>query len=180
MTKILIVDDEVRYLEVLQHFLESGEMNCATASSVAEACELLGRNSYDLMLLDWRLDRSGAEVLKVCRELYPLMPVVVMSGIPSDMLDVQADAFMAGADSFLQKGFSAPLLKAHIRRWLIRNAATPKAVLPQRAEDIVPLEDLKRVYIRHAANLLDNNLSLTAERLGIHRHTVAAALKDAV
>jgi DNA-binding NtrC family response regulator len=46
------------------------------------------------------------------------------------------------------------------------------------AQDILSLDQFKRLYIRHVVQLLGGNISLAAARLKIHRHTIAAALKD--
>ena len=139
------------------------------------------------MLLDWKLEistpenirqeRTGAEVLRLCRALYPLMPVIVITSIPTNTWDVRTDALWAEADGFLEKGFSNILLIAHIRRWLKRVDATPKPFLPEHEEDIKLMKEYRDSCIRHVLKLLDGKIYLTAEKLGLDRGTVSKALK---
>src|ERR1035441_9120145 len=129
--RILIVDDDDDYLDLLRSHLVWAGIPCAVARNVEEACALLISEGFDLLLLDWKLEkttltnlgqgRTGAEVLRLSRELYPLMPVIVMTSIPTSVLDVRTDALLAEADSFLEKGFSRALMAAHIQRWFKRS-----------------------------------------------------------
>jgi CheY-like chemotaxis protein len=66
-------------------------------------------------------EATGGTVLKRCREIDPLMPVIVITGVTA--FDVQTDAIMREADSFFQKPFSYLLLINHVGRWMKRLAA---------------------------------------------------------
>ena len=176
---ILVVDDDEDVRNMITECLARENIPSLTAASVKEAIAVIRSNKIALTLLDWSLqgplDSSGSLVLRVCRELYPLMPVIVMSG---HGLDVRTDAVIEQADGFLEKPFGNSVIRSHVIWWLKRLKATPKVFLPQRREDILPLGKFKRIYIRHVVQLLDDNLSLAAEKLGIHRETVSVALKD--
>ena len=102
-----------------------------------------------------------------------MMPVVVISGQPQD---ARTDAMVEHADAFLQKPLSMTVLSSQVLRLLERVAKAPKAILPEREEEILPLEELKDAYILHVVRLLGGNLSLAAERLSIHRQTVSTAI----
>jgi DNA-binding NtrC family response regulator len=141
---------------------------------VTEAIAVLERERVTVTVLDWGLDRSGAEVLRVAKELYPYMPVLVMSGLP---FDVRTDAVVAQADAFLEKPFSATVLINQVRQAMQRIKRAPAIPLPQRAEDICPLEEIKNLYIQHVVELLDGHICRAAEALRIHRQTVSAVLK---
>ena len=176
---ILIVDDEEDVRKMISKCLERAGIASVTAASVEEAIAVIRSNKIALTLLDWGLhgpmDSSGSQVLRVCRELCPMMPVIVMSGLG---LDVRTDAVIEQADGFLAKPFSNSVIRSHVNRWLERLEATPKVFLPQRREDILLLGKFKRNYVRHCVQLLDNNVSLAAEKLGIHRQTVSDALRN--
>jgi len=176
---ILIVDDEEDVRNMISECLQREGIASVTAASAEEAIAVIRSNKIALTLLDWGLDGSldsgGSEVLRVCREFCPLVPVIVMSGRG---LDVRTDAVIEQADGFLEKPFSNSVIKSHVTWWLKRIKATPKVFLPQRREDILPLAKFKRIYIRHVVQLLDGNISLTADKLGIHRQTVSAAMKN--
>ena len=176
---ILVVDDNEDVREMIIECLKREGIASVTAASAGAAIALIRSNKIALTLLDWGLrgplDNSGSQVLRVCRELCPLMPVIVMSGLG---LDARTDAVIEQADGFLAKPFSNRVIKSHVNRWLQRLRTTPKVFLPQCPEDILPLRKFKRVYIRHVVQLLDDNVSLAAEKLGIHRETVSAALRN--
>lgn len=149
---------------------------CVTAMSVDEACAKLSEREFDITLLDWMLgSSSGRAVVELCRERHPLMPVIVISG--AEEVDVRTDALMAEADSFLKKPFSAAELIKHLEWWLKRQKAVPTLSLPQHQEDVIPLHEFQRRYVSHVVTLCSKNLSLAAERLGLHRHTVGKILR---
>ena len=177
--RALIVDDDEDIRTMIAECLKREGIASVSAASVEEAIALIKSNKIALTLLDWSLhgplDSSGSQVLRSCRELCPLMPVIVMSGLG---LEVRTDAVIEQADGFLEKPFSNSVIRSHVNWWLKRLKATPKVFLPQRREDILPLAKFKRVYVRHVVQLLDGNVSLAAEKLGIHRETVSAALKN--
>jgi DNA-binding NtrC family response regulator len=176
---VLVVDDDEGIRQFLGGVLDREGFRCILAASVEEAIEALNNHRISLTLLDWGLrggmDTSGAEVLAYCKERFPMLPVIVMSGMP---IDVRTDATTKQADGFLAKPFSATLIVAHVNQWLNRVNRTTKASLPERQEDIVPLNRLEGRYIRHVAQLLNNDLSLAAEKLGVSHQAVEAALNE--
>jgi DNA-binding NtrC family response regulator len=168
---ILVVEDKDSEMEFVTSSLASEGLSYITASSVATAITALEENNkISLLLLDWGLDRCGAEVLRRARVLYPKMPVIVMSGQP---YDVRTDAIIGQADSFLSKPFCATVLNRQIMQLLERCEVPPKKFLPERMEDIRSMAEVKEFYIRHVLRLLDGNVSLAAQQLGIHRQTLA-------
>ena len=176
---VLVVDDDEGIRQFIGDVLDREGIACATAGSVEEAIDALGNNKISLTLLDWGLrgglDTSGAEVLQFCKERYPLMPVIVMSGMP---IDVRTDATTKQADGFLAKPFSGTLIVAHVNQWLNRIRRTSKSSMPQRGEDIVPLDKLESRYIRHVVQLVNYDIALAAQKLGVSEETISAALKD--
>jgi DNA-binding NtrC family response regulator len=173
---ILVVDDEKDMQDLVVSMLTAKDLSCIRAASVAEAISALQSHRIALVVLDWGLDRCGSEVLREINEHWPEVPVIVMSGRP---YDVRTDAIVGHADAFLAKPFSATVLGSQALRLLKRAERNAQALLPQGPKDIRPLSEIKEIYIQHAVRLLDDNVSLTADKLGIHRQTVSAALRRA-
>jgi DNA-binding NtrC family response regulator len=171
---ILVVEDDEDMRRFVLGALADEGLPCITAATVAEALDTLLRQRVALMVLDWRLDRCAAAVLQQANANYPQMPVIVMSGGP---YDVRTDAIVGQADAFLEKPFSATVLRGQVNKLLKRAERLAQALLPATPEDIRPLNEIKEQYIRHVVRLLNDNISLAAERLGIHRQTVGAALR---
>jgi ActR/RegA family two-component response regulator len=57
-----------------------------------------------------------------------------------------------------------------------RLEAAPDVFLPQREDGILLLDEVKYRYIRHVVELVGNNISLAAQKLGVHRQTISAAM----
>ena len=169
--EILVVDDNHDLLSMLSHGIEASGLKCLIASSTEEGCLMLRTHRITLVLLDWRLvegghELTGAELLRTCRTEHPLMPVLVMSGVPLAHMDVRTDAILAQADGFLQKPISITLVVALINRWLQRLAAT--ITLPLCEGEVKTFEGAKRKYVEHVVKLCDGNISLAARKMGFH------------
>ncbi len=173
---ILVVDDQEHERTFITDSLRLNGFSCRTASSVAEANDLLQSTLFALTILDWGLDRCGSEVLRAARVLQPQMPVLVVSGRP---YDARTDALIEQADAFLEKPLSATVLQCQVRQLLQRAEAARQTLLPRRMEDIRPIAEIKEAYVLQALQLVNHNLSLAAEKLGIHRQTVGTLLKRA-
>jgi two-component system, response regulator RegA len=162
--RVLVVDDDQDFRRYLTDCLEAEGMSCVTASSVAEALEALERNQVSVLLVDWFLDHVATQVVRTARSISPLLPIIVMSG---RSYNVKMDALLADADEFLAN---------RVKRWMGRLQAAPDVFLPRRAEDVILLDEVKYRYIRHVVQLVGNNISLAAQKLGVHRQTISAAM----
>ncbi|WP_413988555.1 sigma-54-dependent transcriptional regulator [Labrys okinawensis] len=88
---ILIVDDEIRLLDVLSGLLEALGYTALSASSGPAAIELLEGEQIDLVLTDLRMPgMNGQELLAEIRRRYPTMPVVIMTAFSTVRDAVQA------------------------------------------------------------------------------------------
>ncbi|HEX6804719.1 MAG TPA: sigma-54 dependent transcriptional regulator [Terriglobales bacterium] len=106
MHSVLIVDDEAAIRESLQGVLEDEGYKTAAVDS-GEAClETLGRESYDVVLLDiWLPGIDGLEVLPKIRELENAPEVLIISG--HGTIETAVRATKLGAFDFLEKPLSA-------------------------------------------------------------------------
>ena len=171
--RVLVVDADQDFRRYITDCIEAQGISCITASSVAEALEALARNKVSLVLVDWFLDHVATEVVRTARSTSALMPIIVMSG---KAYNVKMDALLADADEFLEKSLGGSALANRVKRWIGRLEAAPDVFLPQREQDIVLLDEVKYRYIRHVVELVGNNISLAAQKLGVHRQTISAAM----
>ena len=99
MARILCVDDEIHAAKLKCIILETAGHDATPATSAQEAISLLGRNTYDLVVTDWRLgNANGRDVLVAARDLSSA-PVVVISGYVNEAFQA-ADPL---ADYYLEK-----------------------------------------------------------------------------
>lgn len=179
---VLVVDDERDYLNMIMSALTADRIPFVSAASIDRAIAILRSRPISITLTDWRFkergsEQSGLEILRVCREVNRMMPVIVMSGQPFDM---RTDAVAATADSFLQKPFSMSLLLSHLAWWQERVAKTPIALLPEHLDMVIPVNELKRIYIQWVVQLCNGVVSEAEDRLGLHRHTITKFLRKDV
>ena len=116
MADILIVDDDEVIRDTLKELL-SEHYVCKTAGTADDAFARLAEKPYDLVLTDISMPGiSGLELLGRVLELYPKMPVIVVSGI-SDQEHVQG-LIKLGAFDFLLKPFRLEVVEKSVRRAL--------------------------------------------------------------
>jgi len=171
--RVLVVDYDQDFRRYVTDCIEAEGISCMSASSVSEALEALARNRVSVLLVDWFLDRVAIEVVRKARAMSALMPIIVMSG---KAYNVKMDALLADADEFLEKTIGGSVLASRVKRWMSRLEAVPDVFLPQREEDVLSLDEVKYHYTRHVVQLVGNNISLAAQKLGVHRQTISAAM----
>lgn len=131
MLKLLLVDDHELIRAGLKHVLQAGlgSMLVGEARNVDEALALAAQEPWDLAITDITLPgRSGLELLKELRTLYPKMPVLVISVLSEDEIAVRV--LKAGAAGFLHKETSGENIANAVRKVL----AGGKYVSPALAE----------------------------------------------
>ncbi len=113
---ILIVDDDEGMRETLTAMLRR-DYRVLRAATGEFALQILEKEDVDLMLLDVRLPGiSGFEVLKIVRENYPYIEVIVISVIKE--LDTAIEAMRYGAYHYISKDFDLESV-----RTLVANAS---------------------------------------------------------
>lgn len=100
---VLVVEDDPSIRQLLRELLESEGFEASATGAGSEACELLGRERFDAILLDVRLaDMHAAEFIRTCPALLEgRLPIVLMSAAPED-LDVPRST---GVVAYIAKPF---------------------------------------------------------------------------
>ncbi len=80
MSKILVVDDEVKACELLKRFLEMNKYDVIMSHNGEDARERVKSDKPDAILLDVKMPgMDGIEVLKLVRKVDPLLPVILVT-----------------------------------------------------------------------------------------------------
>jgi len=112
--RLLLVDDEVGYLEVLSKRLTHRGFRVTTASSGAEAIRALRHCDFDLAVVDLKMeDMDGIEVLKVLKRMDPSLHVIILTGHGSER--AARDGIAHGAFDYLIKPIGLDPLIERIR-----------------------------------------------------------------
>lgn len=90
MKKILIVDDEINIGLLLSKFLTRNGFEVSTSTSGSVAMELLSKETFNLVLCDFRLeDTDGREMLRKIKASYPSTGVIIITGYSDIKLAVE-------------------------------------------------------------------------------------------
>ncbi|HQZ97374.1 MAG TPA: sigma-54 dependent transcriptional regulator [Pyrinomonadaceae bacterium] len=117
MAKILIVDDEQSYRQLLTLVFEEQGNTVRTAMNGRQALELLAAEPSDIIISDVKMpDMDGIEMLRAVRETLPDLGVILMTAFAS--VETAREAFKLGADDFIQKPFDVEELKLIVRKTL--------------------------------------------------------------
>jgi len=119
---VLLVDDEVKNLELLGAVLELQGLATTLARTPQDALQLLRTIEFDTVVTDVVFDgcAEGALVLAAARELQPRAVVVLMTGYPD--VEAAVAAIKAGAVDYLKKPVDPIVLAAFIHRALQEKA----------------------------------------------------------
>ncbi len=175
--RALIVDDEPTIVELLGITLEGMGVEVLACHSLAEAFAALGKGPPSLCLTDLRLgDGSGMQLLHKVRELYPQVPVAVITAYAS--AEGAVEAMRAGAFDFMTK----PIELARLRRLV--SEAIALGELPRESVDLSERlvgESPGMVALRERVRLLGRSNAPVHIRgeSGTGKELVARAIHDA-
>lgn len=100
--KILIVDDEKDFLEIIEERIKSWGHDTEIASSGKEALAAIKADNFDLVILDYMMPgEDGKEVLRKIRKENKTMPVIMFTAYPE--IQVQENSKEYGANAFIPK-----------------------------------------------------------------------------
>ena len=100
--RVLLIDDEEAYVDVLQKRMTRRNIDITTALSGSEAIQTLRKRDFDVALLDLKMeDMDGIEVLKIMKKLAPEIKVIMVTGHGSEQ--AARDGITLGAFDYLTK-----------------------------------------------------------------------------
>ncbi|OPX41420.1 MAG: two-component system response regulator [Desulfobacteraceae bacterium 4484_190.3] len=101
-TRILIVDDEKDFVEMLSLRLKEMGEKVESAYSGQEALEVLAEKNIDVIILDIKMPgMDGIEVLKVVKKRFPLVEVILLTG--HGTTETAVEGMKLGALDYLMK-----------------------------------------------------------------------------
>lgn len=126
--RILIVEDEVAMVRSLTRGLAAEGYTVDVATDGEQGLDSALNNDYDAIVLDLMLPKlSGYAVTEGLRTAGSRTPVLMLTAKQGEF--DQTEALDTGADDFLSKPFSYPVLLARLRALIRRGGAPHGAVL---------------------------------------------------
>jgi DNA-binding NtrC family response regulator len=112
--KLLVVDDEIAYVNVLSNRLAKRDFIVTSAFSGSEAIQVVRKEDFDVAVLDLKMeDMDGIEVLKVLKKMDPHLSVIMLTGHGS--AEAAREGIRLGAFDYLTKPCELEELIAKIR-----------------------------------------------------------------
>jgi len=115
---ILIIDDDIAVRVSLQLLLTSNSYDVVVTDAPESALLIMQQHKPDLIILDlnFTIDtsgRQGLELLQRIREIYPVVPVILITGWAS--IELAVSGMKAGANDFINKPWSNEHLLQSVR-----------------------------------------------------------------
>ena len=100
--KIMLVDDEERFLATTEKLLTKKGVDVTTAASGAKALEILQNKHIQVVILDVKMPgMDGNETLKEIKRQFPLVEVIMLTGHAT--VESAIDGLKSGATDYLMK-----------------------------------------------------------------------------
>ena len=102
MARILIIEDDRTFSQILEGFLRKHNHDPQIAANVGQSLETLEKQNFELLLVDYRLpDGTGFEVLNHLRDKGLLTPVIIMTSFNDVKTAVKS--IQLGATDYITK-----------------------------------------------------------------------------
>jgi DNA-binding NtrC family response regulator len=102
--KLLIVDDEVKFLNSISKRLALKDFDVMTASDGKTAVNVAKKDKFDVALVDLKMpDMDGREVLKILKKRHKFLQILILTGHAS--IDSAVECTKLGAFNYLEKPF---------------------------------------------------------------------------
>jgi len=100
--RLLLIDDEVGYVNVLSNRLSKRNFQVDKATSGSEAFQILRQSDFDVAVLDLKMeDMDGIEILKILKKMAPELVVIMLTGHGS--AEAAREGIQEGAYDYLTK-----------------------------------------------------------------------------
>jgi len=113
--RVLLIDDEQDFLDVLAERMRDRGMKVQTTTSALEAMDLAeGEDGYDAVILDLMMpEMDGLEALTRLREKNPDLQIILLTGHAT--IEKGIEAMKLGAMDFLEKPIDIQTLNEKIK-----------------------------------------------------------------
>ncbi len=175
LPRVLTVDDDPEYLEVLGSRLRKRGLDVLLASSGEQAIQLLGQQHVDCILLDRTMTGMGG--VATCKflkssSLTADIPIIFLTA--TEQREAVIEGLAAGADDFVSKAAGFDALAARIQAQLRRRHTEAEQ---REAREALLRSDLAVLEAR-AANELAHLRAQLADQLASSNRELAAANRE--
>ena len=135
-TKVLLVDDEKEFLDLLGERMSARGMEVKKTTSAADALKITEEQTFDAIILDLLMpEMDGIQVLKTLKAKHPELQVILLTGHGS--IEKGVDAMRQGAMDFIEKPADLEVLTEKIRKAQARKMLLVERKVEQEVREIL-------------------------------------------
>jgi two-component system response regulator VanR len=141
---ILLIEDDLRILELLESTLIDEGYGVTTATNGMDGFELYNKDKFDLIMTDLLMPNlDGKGLIKLVRNKDQKIPIIILTAL-DDEVD-QIEGLDIGADDYITKPFSIGVVLKRLEKILSRVSDKPREVV---VGDIMIIEDALEIYYK--------------------------------
>jgi len=112
--KVLLVDDEIDFLDIMAERMSARGMDVSTAGSAEDALEMVIAESYDAVIMDLMMpEMDGFKALKLFKQSRPELSIILLTAnVPEEKC---REAIKLGALDVIEKPADLNLLTQKIK-----------------------------------------------------------------
>lgn len=134
--KVLLVDDEEEFIDLLSERLETREMDVSKTTSALDAIDKVKDENYDAIILDLKMpEMDGIEALQKIININPDMQIIILTGHAS--VDKGIKAMKLGAMDFVEKPVKMEDLVRKIEKAKANKMVIAEKNLSEKLQDII-------------------------------------------
>lgn len=113
--KVLLVDDEKDFLDIMSERMQARGMTVKTADSADKALAILENESFDAIVMDFKMPgMDGIQALKNIKTQKPELQIILLTGYAT--VEKTVEAMKIGATDLLEKPADLETLAATIKQ----------------------------------------------------------------
>lgn len=136
MANVLLVDDEVPFVEAMSRRLKKRDISIVTSFSGLEALEVLENDrSVEVVILDVKMPgMDGIETLGEIRKRFPLVEVIMLTGHAT--VETGIDGMKLGAFDYLMKPCDMDVLMEKLKEAVAKKRRHEEKIIEARVKEI--------------------------------------------
>lgn len=153
--KILLIDDDKEYGELLKGFLTSDGYNVDYYYDEFAGVKQASEEKYDLIIVDLQLTSlSGFQVIELVHKTQPNMKMIVLTSSARDSDEITG--LEKGADDYIRKSTSFSIMSQRVKKILVAAKNTPTPTNEILSDESQKLElNIKKHTVKKSGKIID-------------------------
>lgn len=163
MANILIVEDDVSYIETLKKVLEDNDYSVDYTNDPIQALEFVSTKPFDLILSDLHMNVvNGLRFAKSAKRIQPEIKIMILTGFPDEATEIEA--IDSDIDAYLPKEKGMNIILKYVEQTLKK-----KTVIDSERNKILvsQLEGIRLDKRKHEVYKEEERIELTPKEFNI-------------